>query len=528
MLRQKLTSNGLFVFLAFFTVAAVTVAFYSPRTSFFQDESDVVWLSGPGSQHIFQFINQEPFPPLYHLLISSWIQLAGDLEFSIRAFSGVFYLVTFLAMVQLSRTVLRSDELLVAIVTVGCSSELLLAAVYGRMFTLMFAESSIAILAVVGLFVTRAGRIGLVLALALANLAGMLTHYYFAFVMLAEGIVFLAFAPRQWRTAAIGLVLPGLLFLVIWGPHLIRHLRMDRFANEVITPISWSQMAFEIYVFYGKRWVIIILWLAVLWLVAWSSDGFRLRTWDELRGNWGSAIRDKRLQAFAIIWTTMFGGPVLASLIVGPQFWKGGLPYLPSFFPLAVVLAVLVPRGSMGLKVVLALAVALSLTALEIRGRSKIYATNSGARAGIQLMKDRAKDGDIIVGLDCYVTLFYYYINRSPGAKNVQVQTFPPDLASHPGWYNEKLSMHDQDAYIAELHSYAAGLSRELSNRPGMRVWLVDFSFNPVTTRIVTDAMDLALHRIDTIEVDGGSGGYTKYAVYDFGLSVQTPRGFDN
>jgi mannosyltransferase len=505
-------------FPAFLAVAAIFLAFYGSSVSFFQDESYVVWLAGPGLRHIAQYIGYEPHPPLYHAILTLWISLACDSEHSVRALSGIFYLLALATIASMGRSLFRRDELILILVLVACCPVLLQAADFGRMFTLTFFESCVAFLAFSSVFLRRTAGAGAgagagaAVLLVVANLAGMFTHYYFAFVMAAEAIVFLVFVRRQWLTAALALVLPGALFLALWGPRLIDQLRTDRFAGNLAAP--FPSVGSELYGYYGKRWIFVLLSLSILFLVSLSGRRFVWRRWPAVKANLLFAIRDRRLLAFAIIWATTFAGPFLAATVAGTAFWKGGMTYLPTMLPLTIVLALFVRRGALVLKVVLACVILLITVVAQIRSRNIIDVLNTDTRASIQLLKDKASDGDIVVGLDNYITLFYYYMGRAPGAKHLAVLAYPPELAIHPGWYNEQLTLKDRDAYVSATRAYVAERRGELAANPGRRLWLIDTSWNPETTRIVTGVFDSALRRVESITVTGGTG-YTEYIAYE-------------
>jgi len=510
--HRSLRAACLTAFPIFLAVVAIFLAFYGSSGSLFQDESYVVWLAEPGFHHIAQYIRYEPHPPLYHAILALWIPLAGNSEHSLRALSGIFYLLALVSVAWMGRSLFRWDELIVILVVVACCPVLLQAADYGRMFTLTFFESCVSFLAFSSVFLKRTGGTGTAMLLAVANLAGMLTHYYFAFVMAAEALVFIVLVHKRWLTAALALVLPGVLFLALWGPRLIAQLRMDRFAGNLAAP--FPSVGLEIYGYYGKRWILVVLWLATLFLVSLSRRGVRWRRWPTLKANLMFATRDRRLQAFAMSWAATFAGPLLAATVAGTAFWKGGMTYLPTLLPLAIVLALLVRRGSVMLKVVLAVVILSITVAAQIRSSNLNDALNADSRASIELLKDKASDGDIVVGLDNYITLFYYYMGRAPGAKHLSILAYPLELANHPGWYNESLTLKDRAAYVSATRAFAADRRAELAAHPGRRLWLIDTSWNPETTRIVTEVFDSTLRRVESIPVTGGTG-YTEYIAYE-------------
>jgi 4-amino-4-deoxy-L-arabinose transferase-like glycosyltransferase len=518
---RVLSSTALPVLLA---VAAIVLAFSGNSISFFQDESFAVWIANSGLRHIVEYLRYEPHPPLYHLILSFWIGLAGDSEQSVRTLSGVCYLLALAAIAWLGRPLLRRDELIVVLVIVACCPVLLVAAHFTRMYALVFLESCVALLAFSRLFLTQSGAAGMSILLATANLAGMLTHYYFAFVLLGQAIVFAVFVRRNWLAACFTLALPAVLFLAFWGPHLVSQLRTERFAGNMAQPLGWAQVGGEIWEYYRKRWILLLLWLAIPLFVAWPSTHGRWRTEPRsLKADLLAAGRDRRLQVFAIVWVTTFAGPFLAASLVGAQFWHGGPSNLPTLLPFAIILALISRSGAPRLKVILACVMLATTVGAEIRAHNLLILEDRDHRASIQRLKDLASDGDIIVGLDNYVTLFYYYMGRAPRAKQLEVRIYPPELGTHPGWYNEAATLKDRSAYVQETREYAAQRALELASRPGQKLWLIDTSWNPDTTRIVTGVFDATLRRVESIVVTGGSG-YTNYIAYEAPLAGHPDR----
>ncbi len=190
------------------------------------------------------------------------------------------------------------------------------------------------------------------------------------------------------------------------------------------------------------------------------------------------------------------------------------MSYVPTLLPFVAVLAIVIRRGDLRLKAALAFIVLAVTLAAELRARQVIYRENSDHRASIALLKEKAASGNIVVCIDNYITLFYYYMDRAPGGKAVVVLAYPPELAQHPGWYNAQATLSDRSAHVKATRAFARERAHDLADHPGRRLWLIDSVWNPETTQIVTEAFDASLHRVDTIQVQGGSG-YSEYMVYE-------------
>ena len=487
-------------------LAAIIFAFFRSPTSLFQDESYAVWLAGNGWGHIWRFISFEPHPPLYHATLSIWIRVFGDSERAVRGLSGTFYLLSLATTALIGRQVFRRNELKVLLVLVACCPVLIEAADYGRMFTLLFFESCAALLSFYVVFVRSSPRRIAAICLGIANLAGMLTHYYFAFVLLSEGVVFLLFVRRDWLKAALALGGPAVLFLLLWGAHLHAQLVSGRFPGNTPRSVPWLGVAaHEIYGYYGKRWAMVASWLVV------CSLAYLLTRRTQQR----ESVRfDPRLSIFATMWAVAFAGPFLGALIVGQDFWKGGMTYLPTMFPFMVVLVLVLGRVITRMNIVLVMAILPVMVLAQLRGDHARQILNQSAWSGIQSLKDSAGDGDVVVCLDNYITVFYYYAGRAPRPKQLAIVAYPPDLASHPGWYNETPTLKNLADYKAKTRDFALGLRRDLQDRPGRHVWLVDSTWNEQTTQIVTGIFDSSLQRMGAIRVGNGSG-FSQYIEYE-------------
>jgi len=101
----------------------------------------------------------------------------------------------------------------------------------------------------------------------------------------------------------------------------------------------------------------------------------------------------------------------------------------------------------------------------------------------------------------------------------VDILAYPAQLAKQPGGYNESVAVADEQAFLESTREFARQQAKILAGRPGHCLWLIDTVWNPLTTRIVTSAFDQVLRRTESIPVQGGSGGFSKYLIYEAHLA---------
>ncbi len=129
-------------------------------------------------------------PPGYYWLLAIWRLLTGTSEFALRSFSAFASLLSIAFAAALGRRLFGWAAALTAAILIALNSFSIYYAQEARMYALLALWAAASFWALAG-FLRRPSPSG-ALALALFNAAGLWTQYAFPFVMLAQGVVTVA------------------------------------------------------------------------------------------------------------------------------------------------------------------------------------------------------------------------------------------------------------------------------------------------------------------------------------------------
>lgn len=182
-------------------------------------------------------------PPLYYLLLSAWTRLAGTSDGALRLFSALCALACLPLLWLIGCRVGDRTTGLIACALFAFSPPVLYYASEGRMYSLtwLFALG----IAWLALRLEREGpRWPLLVAWAVVGAAGLLTHYFFAFVWAAVALwLWLQQVDRRGRVrVALAGLLTGVLILP-WYARVPESLGLWRvtagWSNGDLTPVEW-------------------------------------------------------------------------------------------------------------------------------------------------------------------------------------------------------------------------------------------------------------------------------------------------
>lgn len=129
-------------------------------------------------------------PPLFHILMSLWIRVFGSAETAVRSFAAVWGLLSIPAAYWATRVVFDRRSGLIAATIAAFSPYLVWYSQEARMYSMMlfFGFMSVGYLAMA----IKTNRTRHWVAYTVFTFLGMFTHYFFVFLVLGEGLYFVA------------------------------------------------------------------------------------------------------------------------------------------------------------------------------------------------------------------------------------------------------------------------------------------------------------------------------------------------
>lgn len=170
-------------------------------------------------------------PPLYYLLLWLWTRIGGTGDGALRGFSACWALACFPFLGRLAHAIGGRPAVLPALVLFSVAPLSLYYSVEGRMYAMVW------FLAVALVWLTftlnqRGERLPLMASWIVVGAAGMLTHYFYAFVVLACGI-WLLVHPGRFTRRSLAAVGAGIgLVIAPWYVHLAESFSLWRVTKD--------------------------------------------------------------------------------------------------------------------------------------------------------------------------------------------------------------------------------------------------------------------------------------------------------
>lgn len=222
--------------------AVVTSKFLYAQQSLRLDEAQSLWQTSHGTARMLQLVGQDVHVPLYHLMLHYWTILLGNSVPTARLLSLIMFVAVIPLTYILSRQLLSSRQSLLAAGLVTLSPFMNWYGSEARMYMLLTLLTVINQIFFVRIINRRPGAWW---GYGLSAVVGVYSHYFFAFVLLTQGVFFLfnrahfpAGSFRRFVGVAVAVVIslaPWLYYVYSLGlasstrPHLLKPTSVDLF-----------------------------------------------------------------------------------------------------------------------------------------------------------------------------------------------------------------------------------------------------------------------------------------------------------
>jgi len=437
-------------------MSAGLIALTILRFSVWIDESATLLLVGPHSVgEILSFTSWDAHPPLWYLVLKPWLAIFGANPLAARSQSAIFMLAAFGVWYHFVKVRFSRPTALLALALLVTNPMLLHQAIEGRMYafgTLLVASSC--------LLITGRWRWRWVAYWPCA-VAMLWTHYFLAFVLLAQFLYLLVTRKEQARSF-LWIVIFGATIVATFLPQLSRALHMT---NLVVANGFWIGPL-------TPNSVVWYVWLTFLHRLDHELEGWKFFIAIIYIAAWGcSLVRAGRLRGgpYALLW-------LIATIPMLCLFILSCKPFVPIFHARYVVFGLpavitLLAAGALSLAGrwrVLAIAI---LIAGHVSGilmlRWKGFNDTRGYWAMKAVAKDVSKpiDGELPTVVSSWV--FTFLDARATLDEKQRVVNFResapldygfPDVmyAAHPEWYVLSLDdIHARHVWFLDEHMHA-------------------------------------------------------------------------
>jgi 4-amino-4-deoxy-L-arabinose transferase-like glycosyltransferase len=163
---------------------------------------DVMFASRPLSALVNELRVTQPYPPLYHVLLHGWLELAGKSEFALRFISMSWGVLLVVLTYRLGRDLFSVETGLLAALLTAAHPFYLWHAQDGRMYTMLTGLSLASTLLALQILLRRNGRGWRIWSsYAISTVLALLTHYFAFLVLAAQNVIALIEVVRHRDTA---------------------------------------------------------------------------------------------------------------------------------------------------------------------------------------------------------------------------------------------------------------------------------------------------------------------------------------
>lgn len=394
---------------------------------------------------IVEELKRDVHPPLYYTLTALWIRVLGDSELAVRSLSLLLFIVSIALVYRLSASTSADSQAgLQAAWLFGLSYIPIAHATNARSYMLLCTLSILSTYYMISIAGKQQVRMATVLGYLLTAFLGLLSHYAFAYVLVAHFfVVLLHFRGRMLLFVAL-FALVCMLFLMLWGNIFLLQWNFGMSIGGAWMEKTNVRTVLQLFTIpFGTTSTRLGLASTVFYALA-TLFPFLLKC-NERRSLPSTGLSNA-------VWLTQLASLTLIPILLSyfkPNFLpsRQGIVAIP-FFCLVIVHYW---RQRLSWKLLLALFIVLSIGRLSMYSwiALRSYDITGTDKWIAQQIVEMAEPGDIVVLSDLSWCPVGYYLRKLDAFEKYVVLPFPSDIPEHAGWRN--LSYYNGDAEIQIL-----------------------------------------------------------------------------
>lgn len=452
--------------------------------------SDEVWsVNTVLSESVISALKADVHPPFYFQLLDVWVALFGHGERTVRSLSGLFYILSVLALYCLAKEIYGDELALLSAVFYACSPLAILSAQFARMYALLSFLSIVSTLLYVQFWIKDRTNVWRYAAFVAVNVLGTFTHIGFFFAMFGQVVFQLFYQRRQFKKFAIAIFLSGIPYLLLWAPVFLGQLRTAAIGLVWVKKPGFSTLLDVFFLYGGVLWFV----LPVLLYLSWRRGR---RFWNEAHA------LPFLLLAFTIL-------PPLLISVVKPVFNSRLAIVGLHLFALAVAPFFRYMTGKYVLPLVLVLLTGSFLVA--VRPATEACDNRSLSTYLVQ----NTRDNDVVIFTSLTRMPVDYYLAQS-GSRKLLETSFPAEIDQHPGYEGSRVR---DPSRRTELESEARDLVTKIqamrSTNADLRIFFLH-GFHPEIDEFLEKELkkDFQLLSDQEVHCTEGSPYLTTISVY--------------
>ncbi len=448
----------------------------------------------PTSQMLEAF-KHDSATPLYFYGLKAWTSLWGESEVALRSFSVIFFAAAIVAVGGAASCVAGRRGGLIAALLFSASSPLgLVYATTARPYALLYFSIALALLTYFSLLrlprpqrvagqSVHARQITLYVVLMALNVAGLLTHISYIFLLL--GLV-LAASVAGWRSfilMGLNALLSLLIFWLLWGPIYSQAFGLP--ATNWMGPPSLNNLIEAVVYLWGRPITVLISGYVLLILFL-RRHALKPVLTEPIMGVGALVVVCTLLVPFAV---AQFR----------PIFYANRIDVL--FLPMACivtsVLLVRLARPDWTIPVLAAVAIIAIGSTVQTIYEPDPYPV----RQSLQAIAPQLRCSDQLIVSGITLSEVRYYARRLRLPNCIVIQAYPSEQEVHPGWMDVPTLLQDKE----RLQQEATALAQQAAASSSGRVWLFDNTtrYGLEVASVVKSALNHWLQLEQTLNLGG-------------------------
>jgi 4-amino-4-deoxy-L-arabinose transferase-like glycosyltransferase len=452
---EALTARLEWILMRCAVLAAVVFIVVGITRPVWLDEANSVLIAKTGFAGIVDGLSRENNFPLYYFVLSVWMRLFGDSEIAVRSLSAIFYLGGCAAAFAVTRRLAgESRSGWYGALFYALSPLAIRQAQNIRMYALLGMLCGWSVWCWLRVIRDRDESRGAWICLVAVDLLGMLTHVWFAFVLVGQFAATVIFERRRVARFVLAVAAAAVPWALLWG--IIFWGQLHNGATDWMPPLSPALVMIALAEFYGPLGALVLFSMA-LFSAAIAGFGKYRRAGPPL-----------------VIFVVSVAAP-LAISAVKPIYWPGRYLII-ALPPLAAVLgSILSERNRPATAIAVLLLMGTQVTAhISKRNENPDASLPPGQsdRATAQFLLAHASAGDAVVFTSLTRAAADYYFHQAGAGRRFREFSFPADTATHLGWTERAVTKTRREALDAE----SAQLVTQLLDlaRAGKTIWVYD------------------------------------------------------